>query len=598
MMKHTYRNGAIFLEGQAHEEAIYHVSNEVLSAAFDGKGMLAYYAAAGEEPVTARFGFAVFVDGMAADICASKTVTMLGRRQTVLWQLGERFSLEIDQFLDVSLRGVLISYRILGEMGSHTVEVSVMHTRFACGKAEQGASGCVLLGDKITYAADRALDYVPENQAVYFTLDAAAPSVSTYLVPGEGMAEHDALAVIGDFGALAARSRNEVEEISVPASLTERERAMFYSTWFCSFENFKVKGDYRAFMAGYRYLLPMRSYYRDSYFTVLPMYHGHTDKVRDQLLTLAGGIGADGSCPSAVRSDFTEWWGDHFDSPSYLAMMLYDYVRFTNDTVVMDEIVGNATLLDRATRAVTRLGDRADETGLLKKPGDYNKCDWADEVNRNGYVTYNEALYYRAMVSLSRLYAMRGETDVSEMWQARADRVKRAINEILWDEELGYYINFKQGDHTERNLSIDTVFTVLFGIADEARAKSVLSRMEALLESTNNPALAGMGDFGTACVYPLYGGVRSAYYKSARPYDYHNGANWPYLTAMYALAKRKHGMAWREILGSWFEYNTSRGNYTPVEYFSPVCPDGSLLQAWCGDVAFVLDEALSEHFWD
>lgn len=597
-MKHTYQNGAIILEGQAHEEAIYHVSNESLSAAFDGRGMLAYYATAGNEPLTSRFGFTVFVDGAAADICGKKLVTMIGRRQSIAWHLTDEICLLIDQFLDVALRGVLVSYRLLGRIGSHTVEVGVMHTRFGVGQAELCASGRALLGEKAAYAADRAFDYVPENHAVYLTLNAATPAVNTYLLPGGHMSENEMLAVIDGFEALAERSRREVEEISVPEGLTEQEKAMFYSTYFCSLESFKAKGDYRAFMAGYRYLLPMRSYYRDSYFTVLPMYDGHSDKVRDQLMTLARGISADGSCPSAVRSDFTEWWGDHFDSPSYLAMMLYDYVRFTGDTAVMDAPVGDATLLQCAMRAVEHLGERADETGLLSKPGDYNKCDWADEVNRVGYVTYNEALYYRAMISLSRLYALRGEAGVSEDWLARAARVKRAVNEILWDEELGYYINFKQGDHTERNLSIDTVFAVLFGIADEARARSVLSRMEALLESANNPALANMGDFGAACVYPLYGGARSAYYKSARPYDYHNGANWPYLTAMYALAKRKHGMAWREVLGSWFDYNVARGNYTPIEYFSPVCPDGSLLQAWGGDVAFVLNVALSEHFWD
>lgn len=601
-MKHTYENGAIVAKGQAFEQALYHVSNEALSAAFDGKGILAYYALAGQEPINARFGFSVFIDGEAANICAEKQITMQGRRQSITWHIDACFSLMIDQFLDTSRHGVLVSYRILGDIGAHTVDVVVMHSRFRKGKVGQTGQGRLLIGDDVSFAASCAFDYIPENNAVCLRLDASISAMNTYFTLGEQVDAEEALAVVDDLDTICRRCLDEIQSIRVPEGLSETEKAMFYSTYFCSLENFKTQGDYRAFMAGYRYLLPMRSYYRDSYYTVLPMYNGQADKVRDQLRTLARGISADGSCPSAVKSDFTEWWGNHFDSPSYLAMMLYDYVKFTGDTSVMDETVAHGdtavTLLTCATRAVEHLGENADETGLLYKPGNYNKCDWADEVNRNGYVTYNEALYYRAMISLSRLYAMRGETEQAELWSARAARVKDAINAILWNEELGYYINFKQGEHEERNLSIDTVFTVLFGIADGERARSVLSCMESMLESGNNPAMRELGDFGAACVYPLYSGSRTAYYKSARPYDYHNGANWPYLTAVYALAKRKFGMAWREVLTGWFTDNVEQGNYTPIEYYSPVCPDGSLLQAWGGAVAFVLDVAVSEHFWD
>ena len=51
-------------------------------------------------------------------------------------------------------------------------------------------------------------------------------------------------------------------------------------------------------------------------------------------------------------------------------------------------------------------------------------------------------------------------------------------------------------------------------------------------------------------------------------------------------------------LESWFDYNVARGNYTPVEFFSPPQKDGSLLQAWSGVAAFVMDEEISLGFWD
>ena len=70
------------------------------------------------------------------------------------------------------------------------------------------------------------------------------------------------------------------------------------------------------------------------------------------------------------------------------------------------------------------------------------------------------------------------------------------------------------------------------------------------------------------------------------------------MQVILAAAKRKHGMEYHYALESWFDYNVERGNYTPVEFFSPPQPDGSLLQAWSGAAAFVEDEEISGNFWD
>ena len=122
--------------------------------------------------------------------------------------------------------------------------------------------------------------------------------------------------------------------------------------------------------------------------------------------------------------------------------------------------------------------------------------------------------------------------------------------------------------------------------------------MENILECKYNKDMKGIRDFGVMCVYPPYKNLESAFSKSAQPFNYHNGANWPYLTAMYALAKRKYNMIYKHLLTDWYWYNLFNCNYTPVEYFSPTCEDGSLLQAWNGAVAFALDRELSSNFWD
>lgn len=57
-------------------------------------------------------------------------------------------------------------------------------------------------------------------------------------------------------------------------------------------------------------------------------------------------------------------------------------------------------------------------------------------------------------------------------------------------------------------------------------------------------------------------------------------------------------MPYSQLLTLPFAYNLKKGNYTQIEYFSPYCKDGSLLQAWSGVAAFVLDEEISLHFYE
>lgn len=587
-----YQNGKIIIEKKLHEEAVFHVSNECQSAIFNGKGALSGYALANEKDYIKQNYLILVHNGKPVDVYSNTRVEMIGRSQTVVVSL-DGAELTIEQFLDAEINGVFTSYRFVGKSKTDSIEIGVS---FLASSMEnvQKVEPHTWSNGHFSFAANGETRYEYENQAVYFTV-ASGEALDTVLSWGLDSQKVAQCAI--DFAVYRERMQVEIAAVHLPAGLDEMQKAMFYSSYFCSLQNYKKHGDYKAFMAGHHYLIPMRSYYRDTYFTVLPMYRGHKDKVRDQIITLANGISDNGDCPSAVKSDYTEWWENHFDSPSFLAMMLYDYAVYTNDLSILSEDVKGVSVFERTVLAIKKLSQFADETGLLYKEGPYNKRDWADEVNRTGYVTYNEILYARALFCLSKLYQKIGQAEKGKCYADRFETVKDAINKYLWDEELGYYVNFKDKTYTETNLSIDTCFAAIFGIADDGRARRMLERMEAVLETKNN-AEQKAGDFGVMCVYPFYGRVDSAYRKSSQPYYYHNGANWPYLCAMYAHAKRKYGMEYRYALESWFDYNTQRGNYTPVEFFSPPQKDGSLLQAWCGAVAFVMDEALSLSFYE
>lgn len=588
-MNTCFDNGAITVNAKMFEQISYDTSNNLLSARFNGKGGIDYYAVTDGETLNIPIRFmSISYNGEKQDVLLNKKVRMQGRRQTLEFDLKNAF-LKVEQFLPIRENRIYLSFELMSESENDIAELSLCGDLFA--KCEM-TSDSVLTGDGKLFASENTFEYIADNEAVYFSLSAKNPMAYMCLIFQN---IPDALPCPKkEFESAMRELDDELNAINLPKSLSETEKALFYSAYYTSLENYKEKGNYKAFMAGCRYLSPMRSYYRDSYYTVLPMYSGHSDKVKEQITTLARGISADGSCPSAVKSDFSAFWGNHYDSPSFLAMMLGDYIRFTGDADFADFKIDERTVLEKAVAALEHLASYADETGLIFKEGRLNKRDWADEVNRYGYVTYVELLYARALYSLAEIFALKGDTVQAEHYRARFCAVRDAINKLLWDDEKGYYINFTNDDYTEDNLSIDTVFAAIFNIADAKRAKTMLLNMERILESKNN----GVGvDFGSMCVYPFYKHLDSASRKSTQSFNYHNGANWPYLSAMYAYTKRKFDLEYKSLLTTPFEYNVNKGNYTQIEYFSPYCEDGSMLQAWSGASAFVLDEDLSKNFF-
>lgn len=589
-MKNFFENGKLVANGKMFEEVNYDVSNNVLGARFNGCGAIGYYAVADGNTVDNPISYiSIAYNGKMQNVLSDKRVSMLGRKQTIEIDLKTAL-LKIEQFLSENEHGIYMLVSLITDNANDTLEIGIMGNFFY---EVPNIEPNILSGNGKVLVSDGELNYIEENHAAYFKLDSRKSRLRMRIIYGDVCKQQDGL--LDGFDNVYRLVEQDISDVCIPDNLSEPEKAAYNSAYWCALENYKEKGDYKGFMAGCRYLQPMRTYYRDSYFTVLPMYRDHSDRVRNQLITLAKGIKRDGSCPSAVKSDYTEFWGDHYDSPSFFAMLLYDYIHFSKDISLADMAVGESTIFEKAVSAIAHLSMYCDDTGLLYKSGRYNQRDWADEVNRYGYVTYDEILFARALFCIAQIYRMKDDEEQFTYYMDWFQSVKSAINNILWNEELGYYVNFTNEDYTEDNLSIDTVFAAIFDIADEERSKKMLSQMERMLETQNNVVDV---DFGSMCVYPFYKKIDAARNKSTQGFNYHNGANWPYLSAMYAYAKRRYGMEYKHLLTIPFEYNLKKGNYTMIEYFSPYCKDGSLLQGWSGAIAFVLDEKTSGRFWN
>lgn len=631
-MKRYFKDGAITVEGVLADTAYYDVSNNRITAQFDGRGAISKYAVMNKFSVFSNYYSVYSVDGIPLDYSEPKTVTMCGKKQVTAIS-HPACDITITQFLDSGTNAIFVETEVEAKRDlyfSDTVNFGINYGSYVeqllanrlsaktiatllAGFVKSKRNGMTdagshrrLHGDVL---GDFYIDFAISDDAVALEhergfynqfshgagLRAGEIKKFRYVVSAGTRSDYtfsDVDAAFDRFDAAKAEADAYIASLACPdggkvAEVKGKEFAEAYyrSLLNCSLSNYKELGKFKGFLAGIVYQFPARTYYRDAYWTVLSVLPVRPELVRNEIMTLADGINKKGECPSAVKFNFRNYWGNHYDSPSFFVIMLYDYVRHTGDKSVLTAECACGTVFDAARLVLNRLGEETDATGLLVKGGEYNRRDWCDNVFRGKYVTYDEALYARALFAMAELSDTVGVS--GDEWYGKYLKVKKAINELLWDESKGWFVNYKDDNFVEDNLSIDTVPVILFGLCDDARAKSVLANMEKYLESDKNKEQIA-GDWGTMSVYPFYKRAADIVQKSSLPYYYHNGGDWPYLSCIYAYAKLMHGMDYVYPMTRWFEYNFDKGNYTPVEFYSPLHKEGSLLQAWSSTGAFVM----------
>jgi hypothetical protein len=349
--------------------------------------------------------------------------------------------------------------------------------------------------------------------------------------------------------------------------------------------------------AGPGYSVPARSYYRDGYWTAQALLEVAPRSVRDLLDQLAAGVQDNGEAPSGVivpgpfqaqvwealkRRDGSgalthrrplDWWSDHFDAPLLFVLLLAEYVAATGDREPASAYWPQVRAIHRRYASLDRDGD-----GLPEKPR--NDRDWADNVYRSGLVTYDVALYHGALRAIATLARGTDDTLREDVLQ-RARNVRDVADRRLWLAHRGHYVEYLADDgFVEDHLAIDTLTAARFGLAGEARARALLQAAQRTLETRRNSAQP-YGDWGVMSVWPPYRRRSDLRSKSAFPYRYHNGADWPYWDGLEAELLLDAGLpGWEYPLLRWWQVGLARGWAAPVEYYSPPYGRGALLQAW------------------
>ncbi len=319
--------------------------------------------------------------------------------------------------------------------------------------------------------------------------------------------------------------------------------------------------------AGPKYANPPRTYYRDSYWTSGLILMIDPSIVREQILRLASGVEADGSVPSVVSidSDLTiPLWIDHHDSGPFFIMMVYDYIRWTGDTSILNSFIGNRTIFVIMEDILTHLRSLDTDGNFLPEKPPNSLQDWLDSIPRGGEVLYNELLYYRALRNMVELAELRGYTTHALVFHRVSLLARYQINKQFWNEATGSFYERCEKHICVDRLTNESSLAILYDVIYPEHRKQFFETLTQLET-----------DWGVLNAVPAYEGFTQT--------SYQNATDWPVLDGMNAGARLKYGNTdWYVPLTTWwisFDKDRKSGEMLP-EFVSPIDKSTGLSQAW------------------
>jgi Glycosyl-hydrolase family 116, catalytic region len=220
-------------------------------------------------------------------------------------------------------------------------------------------------------------------------------------------------------------------------------------------------------------------------------------------------------------------------------------------------------LVPRMLKAVDYLAGRdVDNDGLLEQ--NHNE-DWMDTVLRAGKIVYSQACWILALKNLAALLVTIGRQDAANRIRSMADSAIQAVDDKLWSEEDGAYIDIQETHHIGgpyRTLTQD-VSLYLVALSEKSRKDNLPDSKEAgsppslkegeqeLVKKANddrdrhfiraNSTLDALKARTWKEKWPL---VTEVELKSTgpwvlKPYQYHNLTFWPWSTGIEMLARSR-----------------------------------------------------------
>ncbi|NIN53333.1 MAG: hypothetical protein GTN80_09170 [Nitrososphaeria archaeon] len=243
-----------------------------------------------------------------------------------------------------------------------------------------------------------------------------------------------------------------------------------------------------------------------------------------------------GALPTSIHGGLSDIHGYYPDIDSTcLYAALFDEII---------EQVGSRTLAQRFLESIERCllyveGRDMNGDGL---PEQMENEDWADNLLRNGNVTYTLASYLLAIRSYLKTAELAGEKWRMREWEGKLEETVKKVNQKLW--VLDHYAEAIDlyGSYIH-SASQDTVLLLLTGLIDEKRAEKHLDFLDRELTTSNGPL-------------NINPPRRDSAPTNLKPGSYQNSTVWPWITSLQAEALLEIGQADRgvEVLRQVFPY--------------------------------------------
>jgi hypothetical protein len=199
------------------------------------------------------------------------------------------------------------------------------------------------------------------------------------------------------------------------------------------------------------------------------------------------------------------------------------------------------------------LNDRFESSRGLAKGA--HTADWGDigmeDADQSAIYTdqethwtcdiYDQSMFHGAAVALAGLLRTTGRPDRADFWTGRAESVRKAANDLLWQEKRGFYRVHIHLDGLVHPFLEDDMFAlggnteaIVSGLAGPDKARRIIAAALARQEAFKMPTIG-------ASLLPPY---PKGFFKHPMvddPYEYQNGGLWDWFAGKLIRTMFDHG---------------------------------------------------------
>jgi Glycosyl-hydrolase family 116, catalytic region len=271
-------------------------------------------------------------------------------------------------------------------------------------------------------------------------------------------------------------------------------------------------------------------------------------------------------------------------SSDYVSSLLLK-LGITNPTKAIDFLV------PKMLKAVDYLEKRdVDNDGLLEQ--NHNE-DWMDTVLRAGKIVYSQACWILALKNLTALLVTIGRQGTADRMRKMADRAIQAVEDKLWSEEDGAYIDIQETHHIGgpyRTLTQDvSLYLVALSensskdnLPDNSKREGKQIKKADFDRETHitraNKSLDTLKNRTWKEKWPLVTEVplKATGPWTVKPYQYHNYTFWPWTTGIEMLARSRFDRVEEcNLLLSTLTSESNLNMHTFYEWVNPITGEGN-----------------------